>query len=676
MEHGSFELFPARSKDSAYCRVPGVTAFDETVSHVDPSHDRRPDSGRHYSHSSVNRKGFEESTEILLDRSPTTTDTLPWLPGVLKHVPWLGLCALVVSISCMAVSIAVLVMSNGRLVTSWWIQPTVFLAAASATANIALQFALAEGVTVSWWYRALRGGTLGDLHRSWSFGTYDQRVLYSVPLANPRFFAGKSVWAVLTAGRYFNKVALASIVVSVAVVDGPLLQRASTIVSKDITSSITVHASIAPQLPVGYTSTMLGRVEYPKILNRPFADVLQDYSRRTPISAGFEGCEGKCETVVQGAGFSVDCQPPTRTPIDYNPPKPLKNGSLPATAFNNQPIFSVALSWLHGQRATDKNHGTSINSSMPEQLVLSIGYTDTKKCAGSFVTKDCTLTEAVVDYQILLDNKTVSLNNPTVNPPVVSMGNSTPDVSPGYLPGKQITLGGFALAGTDLFASNTSVRFVGAAGMYEVAMFNTFASQYILTPNYIMNCQFDWRDPTNDILIALHEIMFRTALKAANAADSVSVQNAHGNRTFDTKQSVHATQTGVQNVFVSHYGYLFGALAVMTFGVLSVIPTFYGWWRLGRPMTLSPIETAKAFNAPLLNQSKSRSNADVDRLIRDIGDRPVRYGEVAVVVPTYSGGPYGTETTSIGGNTVGERRLEMAHPDIVLRPRKGARFDT
>lgn len=171
MEHGLYERFPTRSKDSASSRISSNTASARTIAHVSPLSYGSSDYPYRHGHSTGDRKGFEESTETVIDPSPTTTDDLPWLPGVLKHVPWLGLCALGISISCMAVSIAVLFWSDGRPVTSWWIQPTVFLAAASATANVTLKFALAEGVTISWWYRALRGGDLGDLHRYWSFGT-------------------------------------------------------------------------------------------------------------------------------------------------------------------------------------------------------------------------------------------------------------------------------------------------------------------------------------------------------------------------------------------------------------------------------------------------------------------------------------------------------------------------
>lgn len=187
MEHGMFELFPARSNPSAYSHVSSVTALDETIGPVSTIPISSYNTPYHDGHSTGDRKGFEESTHVLIDPSRRTTDDLPWLPCVLKHVPWLGLFALAISASCMVASTAVLVMSNGRPVTTWWIQPTVFLAAASATANITLKFALAQGVTISWWYKALRGGTLGDLHRYWSFGK--MTVFRDSALqAKPRFF--------------------------------------------------------------------------------------------------------------------------------------------------------------------------------------------------------------------------------------------------------------------------------------------------------------------------------------------------------------------------------------------------------------------------------------------------------------------------------------------------------
>ena len=211
---------------------------------------------------------------------------------------------------------------------------------------------------------------------------------------------------------------------------------------------------------------MLGRIEYPVVLTQPFAEVLQEYSSRTPITTDFEGCVGKCETVIRAAGFSIDCQPPTKASADYNEPTPLPNGRQPPSASEPRPIFTVTFTWSPG---VDKYPGSTSNtlSPAPEHLLLSVASTDTANCTGSFVTKTCTLREAVVDYQLSLFNNTVVLTNPNVNLNVVSMGNSTPEIH-GYLPGEDITLGGCALAGTDLFSSNTSLRFVGAAGLWEL----------------------------------------------------------------------------------------------------------------------------------------------------------------------------------------------------------------
>lgn len=260
---------------------------------------------------------------------------------------------------------------------------------------------------------------------------------------------------------------------------------------------------------------------------------------------------------------------------------------------------------------------------------MSIGYSDTgpekEGCNGTFTTKIYTLTEAVVDYPISIVNNTVKLDSQTVDLHIFSKGNMSSDVLQGYSAGESITLGGFALAGTDLFAANVSVRFVGAASLWEVGGMNTFASQYIIDPSYYLNCGFRWREPTNDILNALHEVMFRTALKAANAADSAAIVDPQFSRIFETNYTLNATQVSTQNIFSSHFGYLAGALTVMTLGILAVLPTFYGWWDLGRSMTLSPVETAKAFHAPMLGSAPHlHSNATIKQLLKVAGNLEVK----------------------------------------------------
>lgn len=71
----------------------------------------------------------------------------------------------------------------------------------------------------------------------------------------------------------------------------------------------------------------------------------------------------------------------------------------------------------------------------------------------------------------------------------------------------------------------------------------------------------------------------------------------------------------------------YAALAVMLLNLLCLLPLFIGYWKLGRTMSLSPIETAKAFEAPFL--ASCSGDATVDGMLKDVGAKRVLYGEYA-----------------------------------------------
>lgn len=157
----------------------------------------------------------------------------PWQPGFFRRVPWLGLTAMLGAMIGVFGAVAVLYFSNNKPVQDWNVQPTVYLAIASAATNIFLHFALTEAVTLTWWRRALKNKTtVADLHRSWEHG--------------------QSLWVALTSGRQFSVVALASILVALGPINGPLLQRASRIQQGYFERNTDLHVNIAPELPEGY----------------------------------------------------------------------------------------------------------------------------------------------------------------------------------------------------------------------------------------------------------------------------------------------------------------------------------------------------------------------------------------------------------------------------------------
>ena len=132
-------------------------------------------------------------------------EMLPWRPSVLRVLPLMGLASLTFTGLQIIASYAVLAASNGDEVQTWKYQPTVYLAILTAISNKTLAFAAVQGAVVTFWLRVLRGTTLGQMHRDWSYAAYVYRAIIS--------------------GRNFNLLALACICATVVAVDGPLLQR-------------------------------------------------------------------------------------------------------------------------------------------------------------------------------------------------------------------------------------------------------------------------------------------------------------------------------------------------------------------------------------------------------------------------------------------------------------------
>lgn len=165
----------------------------------------------------------------------------------------------------------------------------------------------------------------------------------------------------------------------------------------------------------------------------------------------------------------------------------------------------------------------------------------------------------------------------------------------------------------------------------------------------------------------LNDLSFRLALLTAKVPEDEWLDTSLYKGYSDT-QMVNATQHLLQLTFESRYGYLAGALAVILVAVFSVVPLFYGWWELGRNVLLSPIEIAKASNAPLLLQV--HSNRDINAMLEDVGDWRVHYGEDMVSGETrFSFSTDGKARKRI------PRRLEMDDPKWVLQPSAGERYE-
>lgn len=128
-------------------------------------------------------------------------------------------------------------------------------------------------------------------------------------------------------------------------------------------------------------------------------------------------------------------------------------------------------------------------------------------------------------------------------------------------------------------------------------------------------CNSSWGDPTTHILSSLNEIAFRVSLLAAAVEFRNTTQPP-------SPQVLEMLELSSINVFHSEYHYLLGSSLLSVFFVLLVAPTFWGWWEIGRSVTLNPIEIAKACGAPLFRGPGS--NFTERELVRYTGSRWLR----------------------------------------------------
>lgn len=160
--------------------------------------------------------------------------TRPWKTFFVRFGPLSGITCMIVAVMSIVVSLGVLVGSRGAPVPSWSVEPSAYLAICTAVANQAMRYAAFQGVILAWWTGALRGSSIRHLHMSYRAGT--------------------TILGAVTAGRHMGLLGVACIVSTLVAVDGPFLQKATTIVTVPIHDHpIILNVSMVPELPAGYS---------------------------------------------------------------------------------------------------------------------------------------------------------------------------------------------------------------------------------------------------------------------------------------------------------------------------------------------------------------------------------------------------------------------------------------
>ncbi|KAF2178384.1 hypothetical protein K469DRAFT_803722 [Zopfia rhizophila CBS 207.26] len=139
------------------------------------------------------------------------------------------------------------------------------------------------------------------------------------------------------------------------------------------------------------------------------------------------------------------------------------------------------------------------------------------------------------------------------------------------------------------------------------------AEQYAgLNPNHF---SFDghggsqWVNATYDIIRNMDEVTFRTA-------------KANSNGTFN--QYLEWTRTRPVLVYMSRYEVLWVASFIMVPALISSTSLLWGFWEVGREVSLSPLETARVFTDVVLKHA-DKPDMEMIELIQEIGKAKVRW---------------------------------------------------
>lgn len=489
-----------------------------------------------------------------------------WRAGIFRSVPWLGICALVVTLFTIALLIAVLCSASEQAVDAWPSEQrpahlAVVLAILVAVGNTALLVAHREAITISWWVKMIRGGDLGDCHRYWEHGS--------------------STWQAIKAPRHISKVSVASVVMVFLFLVGPLLQRAATIETISTRIGAEFNVKIATDgfsQPTGYYMTHAPVVN---TLTPNFSMVLQDFTRRSPINLDLGGCVGDCTSTVIAAGFDHSCE-------------------------TNQVAYNLDIMNIGSTTMVGEVNVTTYGAKSPEIITISTLHKPSAATKGNLTRNTCLLHFAQVKYPIRFSNGTLMLQSvdPSVNSTITWKYLQPESAGMGQWPS---TLGGINMAITNVYQSSvqlypTTIFAIQGMGPMQYSFMTSNDSA-------LGSSAMTWTDLMPYVLDAIRELTFRTAVAFSN-------------------QSYHQTTAGLQyrsvNIYVLRSGFLGGAVAILLLATIAIGCLFNGYWLIGRQVSMSPLEIARVFQAPLTTGASS--NVDVTVLLKEVGKRKAKYG--------------------------------------------------
>lgn len=564
---------------------------------------------------------------------------IDWRPGFMNQFPWIGFAGLITMLFATACAVAILALSDGKRVKDWPlasfpIQPNVLLNIANQVQNLGLLTMIGQGLAIAWWRKAMSGASLKTLHNDHAYSY--------------------SVYSIITSGKHFNWIALAALMTKFAVIDSTLFQKATrTEITQQVrymTTPVTAWIDTQWQSRSGGIPGDEGNI---KTIDAPWADVLDAYNGKIANGkmhdalagrASFFDCPSRqeCSGLIKGIGFGYNCTTDIEN-VDYGVQQQGSRGGVQTS----YPLWSVNFntSWASPEK--------SYASVMLDMLYVDSHAGENKNsCPGTLTRRTCEIRPALVEYPITVmtpskeelaggnivvhikfyeDNTTVPLSSSLDQVEQIDYLKLLNYVDMEEYFNQTSTIGALTYVLNNLYSSSANLTYttdwdVQARGGLAQSTFYAESSK-----DTASRCWYDIDragkdDPTVEMLRKINTLSFVAGLYL-NRAPTIDVKDRA--KQGLPSQTINTSVTGIVEVYHTEFGYVGGALAATFITLLMVLPVYWGFWQLGRKVTLGPLEISNAFGAPIIAPDRTRAyHGDFDQVLEDVGKRRVQYGQL------------------------------------------------
>lgn len=511
--------------------------------------------------------------------------------------PLLILLLLSILVACISGAVVILLVSHEDPDQAWKIKPAVWLSTLAGMYVIALGALFSTGVAVIWWRCIAHGTTLERLHFVYEGGSPKYII--------PAFLAGWQARKVAVAGLLVFATKLAI---------GPMLQQSTQPELHEATRDISLSIDIATEIPDGWF-TLGGASESNRISASQAAFFGKDI---TTGSATHHLCpnNGTCLALVKAAGLNL-WNTTRSTTLNLLDPANL-----------NETMFSIDLS-------INSDFGVPILF-LETQFVSSVD----DNCIATVTVETYGMIPATVQYPITIQsNQIIPDILGVIEGPVVISNSSNANGTSSALQGLLDALRPIYATKSilDLPKEGKPARYTSAVGQDLNSFYTDIFATGGVVPgskypeNFVKYCPLLWESPTKYVMGQILSYMFRAAQAVAEQRKDVQ-----------DRQDLVASYTVEELWHVTSYKWLAASVAVMVSGMVAALSLSWGWWQLDRYVTLSPLETSKAFGAPILAQAGAEQ--EINPILRAVGHELVAYDDNELI---WAGNIY---TSGVGGS--------------------------